>query len=138
MENSSIKKTFTIKSNLKEIDPLVNNILACLKDANVNNEILYDVRLVTQEALINAVKHGNKLNPQMFVAVDFDYSNDTIKITVQDEGRGYDYANIPDPTLEENIIKGCGRGVFLIRKLMDEVNFNKAGNRMEMIKRISH
>jgi len=138
MNSGIIKKTFKIKSNLKEIDPLVNNILSCLKNDNVNDEVLHDVKLASQEAIINAVKHGNKLNPQMSVMVDFNYSKGTIKITVQDEGKGYDYANLPDPTLEENIIKGYGRGVFLIRKLMDEVNFNKTGNRVEMIKRISH
>ena len=136
MKDANIKKTFKIKSTLKEIDPLINTILSCLEQEGIASYILHDVKLAIHEALINAVKHGNKLEEKLSVVVDFSYSKDEINISVQDEGKGYNYVSIPDPTLDENITKTSGRGLFLIKEFMDTVRFNSAGNRIEMVKRI--
>ena len=132
----AMKKTFKIKSNLKEISPVVKDIVSCLKKADFDNGILHDIKLATYEALINAIKHGNKFKEELPVIVNLTYSKDTIKISVQDKGKGYDHAKIPDPTLDEYIARGHGRGVFLIKRLMDVVHFNKSGNRIEMVKYI--
>jgi len=129
-----IKKTFTIKTNLKEIPPVVKEMLEHLK--GVNKNALHDIKLAAEEAIINAMKHGNKFNEGLYVVVDFEYDGSRVSIAVKDEGKGYDYRDVPDPTLEENILRGHGRGVFLIRRLMDEVHFNDSGNRLEMIKYI--
>ncbi len=131
---SGIKKTLTIKSDLKEITPVVNEIAAYLKSRGVDDNVLHDLKLVIDEALINAMKHGNKFQAGLPVVIDFNCSPNKISIAVQDTGDGYEYNKLPDPTSGENITKGHGRGVFLIRKLMDEVHFNKSGNRIEMIK----
>lgn len=129
-----IKKTFTIKSSLSQMAPVVKEILECLKDSGKG--VVHDIKLAVEEAIINAMKHGNKFNEGLYVIVDFEYGAGKVCIAVQDEGQGYDYRAVPDPTLEENILRGHGRGVFLIRKLMDEVHFNNSGNRLEMIKYI--
>jgi len=129
-----IKKTFTIKTSLKEIPPVIKEILEHLK--NGNKDSLHDIKLAAEEAIINAMKHGNKFNEGLYVIVDFEYDGNKVGIAVQDEGKGYDHSKVPDPTLEENILRGHGRGVFLIRKLMDEVHFNNSGNRLEMVKYI--
>lgn len=129
-----IKKTFTIRTSLKEIQPVVKKILEYLKGGD--KDALHDIKLAAEEAVINAMKHGNKFNEKLYVIVDFEYDGNKVGIAVQDEGKGYDYSKIPDPTIEENILRGYGRGVFLIRRLMDEVHFNNSGNRLEMIKYI--
>ena len=107
-----------------------------MKEKNVSDDILHDIKLATEEAAINAIKHGNKFNEGFPVTVYFEYGANKISITVEDKGSGYDYKKLPDPTSDEYIERGHGRGVFLIRKLMDEVKFNKTGNRIEMVKHI--
>jgi serine/threonine-protein kinase RsbW len=128
------KKTFTLKTGLDKIEPVVAEILGYL--SGVDKNILHDVKLAVEEAIINAMKHGNGLREDLYVFVDLDYDGKKITIAVQDEGAGFNYKKVPDPTADENILKGHGRGVFLIRKLMDEVRFNDSGNRLEMIKYI--
>lgn len=129
-----IRKTFTIKTSIKEIQPVVKEILGYLKDGT--KDAIHDIKLAAEEAMINAMKHGNKSNENLYVIVDFEYDGNKVSIAVQDEGGGYDYSKVPDPTLEENILRGHGRGVFLIKRLMDKVRFNDSGNRLEMIKYI--
>jgi serine/threonine-protein kinase RsbW len=129
-----IKKTFTLKSSLSQMTPVVKEIQEYLKDAR--KDAVHDIKLAVEEAIINAMKHGNKFNEGLHVIVDFAYDAGKVCIAIQDEGKGYDYQAVPDPTIEENILRGHGRGVFLIRKLMDEVRFNNSGNRIEMIKYI--
>jgi serine/threonine-protein kinase RsbW len=131
-----MEKTFNIKSNIKEIAPVVKEMLDCLKKGGASNEIIHDVKLSAEEAMINAMKHGNKCREDLPVMINFEYSKDKITVSVQDKGSGYDYNKIPDPTLDENIAKGHGRGVFLIRRLMDEVRFNNSGNCIYMVKYI--
>jgi serine/threonine-protein kinase RsbW len=132
-----MKKDFTIKSSLKEIEPVIREISVYLMSEGVDPGILQDIKLVIEEAIINAVKHGNKFKENLRVMIGFECSKEKIRIYVQDEGKGYDYHRIPDPTLDENIDKESGRGVFLVKKLMDEVNFNRSGNRIEMVKYIN-
>ncbi|MBI4335349.1 MAG: ATP-binding protein [Candidatus Omnitrophica bacterium] len=127
-----MKKSFRIKTDIKAIQPVMREILDALK--GINSDIVHDIKLAAEEAIINAMKHGNRCNENLSVMVDFEYNNEKAAIAVQDEGTGYDYARVPDPTLDENVTKGHGRGVFLIRRLMDEVHFNNSGNRVEMVK----
>jgi len=134
MSGATIKKSYTIKSDVKEMKTLIKSILTVLKKQGLSEDLVYDIRLATEEAVINAIKHGNGLKREIPVNVDFSCGDGKVAITVQDHGKGYDYKNVPDPTLEENIIKGCGRGVFLMRQLMDEVHYNSTGTRVEMVK----
>lgn len=129
------KKNFKIKSAISEIHPLVREVLGCLQKAGLRERHLYEIKLALEEALINAVKHGNSFRKELPVLVSLIWSAKEVRLVVEDRGQGYDYSKIPDPTLDENIEKGHGRGVFLIRQLMDDVRFNRKGNRIEMVKR---
>ncbi|NQT00097.1 MAG: ATP-binding protein, partial [Candidatus Omnitrophica bacterium] len=83
---------------------------------------------------INAIKHGNQCAVDKKVSINWDLTEEAVVITVEDQGPGFDYKNPPDPTTEENLIKGSGRGLFLIRNAMDRVDYNAQGNRVTMTK----
>ena len=87
------------------------------------------------EAFVNAVKHGNKFDARKLVRVTAEVSRDEARFTIEDEGEGFDVANIPDPLDPENLFKTSGRGVLFIYNIMDEVKYNDRGNRLTMVKK---
>ena len=92
------------------------------------------MRLSLDESLANAYKHGNSLNDDSLLDVSFLITEDRFGLMVRDAGRGFNYEALPDPTVEENLFKSTGRGVFLMRQLLDEVDFNEAGNEIHIVK----
>ncbi len=90
------------------------------------------------EAFVNAVKHGNRYNPDKLVRITADVSTKEVSFTVEDEGDGFNVAEIPDPLDPDNLFKTSGRGVLLIHNIMDEVTYNDRGNRLTMVKKKSH
>lgn len=93
----------------------------------------FAVRLALEEAVVNAFRHGHRhLDAGVPVRVDYAISPQTIEITIEDAGPGFDPADVPDPTAPENITKTSGRGLLLIRSYMSEVRHNAKGNRIEM------
>ena len=90
--------------------------------------------MVMDEALSNAIMHGNKCDEELKVHVRIYISNSRIVIQVEDQGEGFIPESIEDPRDRENIYKGSGRGVFLIKELMDSVVFRKGGRLIEMEK----
>jgi serine/threonine-protein kinase RsbW len=87
------------------------------------------------EAFVNAVKHGNKYDPNKLVRITANVSKDEARFTIEDEGEGFDVNAIPDPLDPDNLFKTSGRGVLLIYNIMDEVNYNDRGNRLTMVKK---
>lgn len=87
------------------------------------------------EAVNNAVIHGNQQNPYKNVFIELEKTKNELRITVADEGNGFSESKVPDPTLSENLLKQSGRGVFLIKKLTDDVKFNTqdSGTRIDMV-----
>lgn len=132
--SNGVKKKIIIPSNLKNIKPAVDEILDYLKSIEVEGSLIFDIRLGLEEALINAVKYGNRFNESLTVEVEFTHNGNKVIIAVEDKGNGFDYRNLPDPTREENLLKPKGRGIFLIKHLMDDVEFNRRGNRITMVK----
>jgi serine/threonine-protein kinase RsbW len=132
----TLSKTIRIPSELKNVKDTSSVILDSLQKFNLAAYDLLDIRLCLEEALINAMKYGNKLNSDLSVEIDYSIENNMLKISIRDQGNGYDYNNLPDPTLEENLQELKGRGVYLIRRLMDEVHFNDKGNQITMVKKI--
>jgi serine/threonine-protein kinase RsbW len=131
-----LSEKLQISSELKNVKAASAQILESLLPFNLSSYDLLDIRLCLEEALINAMKYGNKLQPDLSVEITYSIDDDILKITMRDEGDGFDYKNLPDPTLEENLQELKGRGVYLIRRLMDEVVFNEAGNQITMIKKL--
>ena len=130
-----VRKRLTIPSSLKHIKPTVHTILGILRKNGVDESVVFDIRLSVEEALINAIRHGNRLDERLSVHVDFSYEGDTVSLTIEDMGEGFDYHTLPNPTHEDNVLKTMGRGIFLVRHLMDRVEFNEKGNRITMIKK---
>lgn len=95
---------------------------------NIGEEVFPNILLATTEAVNNAIVHGNKLNNKIEVELMLLKENDAIHITVTDRGNGFDYLNLPDPTAPENLEKEHGRGVFMMRSLADDVEFERGGS----------
>jgi serine/threonine-protein kinase RsbW len=97
--------------------------------------IRFNLRVALSEALANAILYGCGENAEQGVAVRVLFGRHAVEIEVTDEGGGFDYRRVPDPTLPANRTLPYGRGLFLIRRLVDEVRFNDAGNSICMIVR---
>ncbi len=91
--------------------------------------------IALDEAFVNAVKHGNKFDASKIVRIAAEVSPTEARFTIEDEGEGFNVAEIPDPTNPENLFKTSGRGVLIIHNIMDEVKYNERGNRLTMVKK---
>jgi len=128
-----MERRIKIKSeikNLRVVEKVVDDISA---EVGIDSNNYGKILVSTMEAVNNAVVHGNKSDVNKEIDIRFKYDEGRLKITVEDEGNGFNYNNVPDPTLPENIEKITGRGVFLMRKLADDVKFNKKGNKVTLI-----
>lgn len=128
MERLEKMKKITINSNLKEIEETMEFILELVKPFDVVEEVVFDLKLIMSEILVNAMSHGNLDDPSKKIHITYRLENDRINMTVEDEGEGFDYDNVADPLLPENLSKSSGRGIFLIRHLAQYVSFNDRGN----------
>lgn len=123
-----------IKSNLKAIPQFTLSIFKKLEVTGISKDALFDIRLSLEEALINAVKHGNKMQKDKEVSFKIKVLPKSVEIEIKDQGKGFEHRNIPLPTDEKNLEKTSGRGIFLIKKLMDKVEFLDGGSRIKMVK----
>lgn len=94
-----------------------------------------EVLIALDEAIVNAIKHGNKCDPRKAVHIVAEFTSDGARFTISDEGSGFVRENVPDPTDPCRLLEPSGRGLLLINHIMDEVCFNKSGNQLEMFKR---
>lgn len=94
----------------------------------------FAIKLALEEALINAIKHGNKLDPKKKVHIESKVTPKRFEITIEDQGPGFDRKNVPDPCVDENIEKCSGRGILLMEAYMDSVKWDRKGRRVKMIK----
>jgi len=105
-----------------------------LEGSGFTKEDVFAVHLALQEAFINAVKHGNKMDPTKKVKIEYSLGLDKIEISITDEGVGFDPSAVPDPRAGENLFKPNGRGLLLIRSYMDVVKYNEQGNTLYMVR----
>lgn len=115
--------------NLNIVEQLINEV--CSK-YEVNEDYYGNILIALTEAVNNAIHHGNKSNPTKEVFVNFEAEGSVLSFFVEDEGPGFDFNNLPDPTDPQNIEKPHGRGVFLMRNLADEIEFIDDGARVKM------
>lgn len=123
-----------IKSGQSAINGVYRNILSELQSNGFGSDDIFAVHLALEEAFINAVKHGNKMDTGKDIRIDYSVSPDKIEISVADQGSGFDPESVPDPRDGENIYKTGGRGLFLMRSYMDVVSFNKRGSCVNMVR----
>lgn len=118
------------------IDAVQDRVLAAAERRGYSRESIFAVRLAMEEAISNAFRHGHKdLPPQTPITVEYEVTDDHIRIAVQDRGPGFRPETIKDPTLEENIEEPSGRGLMLMRAFMAMVRYNEKGNRVELLYR---
>lgn len=116
--------------NLRIVEKAVDEISA---EYNLSSEMYGNILIAAIEAANNGILHGNKLDESKNINVTFSVSTENLTITVKDQGEGFDYKHIPDPTSPENIEKINGRGVFLMERLSDKINFSDNGSKVELI-----
>jgi serine/threonine-protein kinase RsbW len=125
-------KRLKIESKMSNLRIIENAIDEITNTIGINQDNYGKILVATLEAVNNAITHGNKANPQMLVDVEIVVDNNELKVTVTDEGPGFNPSSIPDPTAPENIEELSGRGVFLMTKLADSIKFNEKGNSVTM------
>ena len=125
----------SLPSRLDAIPPFLDQLMRFIKSFR-NQDGLVDIEIGVNEALTNAVVHGNHEDSSKRVFVISRSSEDgEVSITIRDQGQGFDSSGVPDPTAPENVLSSHGRGIYLIRSLMDEVNFEENGTVLKMRKR---
>jgi serine/threonine-protein kinase RsbW len=119
------------KTSLALVEPILENLRAYL---GIKDENFYNIMIAVTEAVNNAITHGNKLSPVKKVYFLVKADEEKIYINVKDEGDGFDPARIADCLEPENLLKSSGRGVFIIRELMDDlkISSNSTGTSVEM------
>ncbi|HVA97568.1 MAG TPA: ATP-binding protein [Bacteroidia bacterium] len=120
--NSATENIFLVERFIEEV---------CEK-FHITEEHYGNILIAITEAVNNAIQHGNKSNPNKSIEITLTAEKNKISFTIEDEGNGFDYSNIPDPTNPENIEKPNGRGVFLMRNLADKVCFYDKGKKVEL------
>ncbi len=116
--------------NLREVERVIDEIS---DENNIGSEIYGNILIACLEAANNAVSHGNKLDPSKRVEITMSIKGNKLTVVTKDEGPGFDFENVPDPTAPENIENVNGRGIFLMSQLSDELVFHEQGRVSEMV-----
>ncbi len=131
-----MRNLITIKSNIENLRLVEKFVDEVYEKYKFSDEIYGNILIATMEAANNAISHGNKNDMKKNVEIQLQKSKDSLLLTVKDEGHGFDYTNIPDPTAPENIEKINGRGIFLMEKLSDKIEFFENGRIVKLTFRI--
>jgi len=115
--------------NLRIVETAIDEVSAQI---GINKDNYGKILVSAMEAVNNAIVHGNKSIESKTVEINISFDKNILKITVMDEGPGFRFDAVPDPTKAENIENVSGRGVFLMSKLADNIKFNEQGNKVTM------
>ena len=129
-DNSSI----VVENELSAIGEISKQLISKLEDYDFSKEDVFAVKLALQEAFLNAAIHGNKMISEKKIRIGYSIEPNKVEINLMDEGEGFDPDLVPDPRIGENLYKPAGRGLFLMRSYMDEVEFNEQGNGIRMVR----
>ena len=129
--------SMTLDSELPTVERVEETAERFAQRAGFDEDTVSHITMVCREAAVNAVVHGNKYDKSKHVSASFQLSDEALTIEISDEGPGLDPDSCPDPLAPENLLKTSGRGIFLMRALMDEVHFRQLtpGTQITMIKR---
>lgn len=127
-ENFVVINQLSVPSDFSELVKVEGLIDDVCSNYFADQDIYGNVLIAVTEAVNNAIQHGNSSDNRRLVTIGVSSSDEQIDFSVSDEGRGFDYANLPDPTAPENIEKENGRGIFLMRSLSDGVEFENGGS----------
>ena len=121
-------------NNIQKIEKITEKIAKYMRFSEEDQDSL---AISVTEIVGNAIVHGNKQDKSKKVIVDFGYKNDTITVSIQDQGEGFKESEIANPLEPENLLKESGRGIFIVRALMDQVDIirTKAGTKVRLVKK---
>ncbi|MBS1558286.1 MAG: ATP-binding protein [Bacteroidetes bacterium] len=128
LKNISIEVP-SLSENIRIIESFIDN---AKEKYRFDDDIYGNIMIAVTEAVNNAIRHGNKNDSSKNVTISLSFEDGLIKFKISDEGNGFDYHNLPDPTAPENIEKPGGRGIFLMKHLSDEVTFKDKGRVVEL------
>ncbi|HEG43461.1 MAG TPA: ATP-binding protein [Phycisphaerales bacterium] len=134
VSDSSLRKSLVIESSKSAIAVLCEQLLAEAGDNDFDKDALFAIHLALEEALTNAVVHGNEQDPSKKVEIEYVIVPAKFEITVTDQGGGFAPGDTPDPRIKENRTKPNGRGMLLMQTYMDTVEYNDNGNSVHMVK----
>ena len=139
--NGKLMANLVLASRFENIEVAERALLDLCRRAGLGGDDDYWLVTALREALANAVRHGNKQNPDRHVRVAYVVENSTITITIEDEGAGFDPQDIPDPTDPENLLRPNGRGIFYMRQFMNHVEFSSSpsgGTAVRMVRDLAY
>jgi serine/threonine-protein kinase RsbW len=119
----------SLPENIRIIESFIDN---AKEKYELNDDIYGNIMIAVTEAVNNAIRHGNRDNSSKNVTLSLSLENGLIKFKIEDQGDGFDFHKLPDPTAPENISKPGGRGIFLMKHLSDEVEFKEMGKVVEL------
>ncbi|HBK89651.1 MAG: ATP-binding protein [Cyclobacteriaceae bacterium] len=118
-----------LAENIRMIESFIDNVK---EEFHLDDDIYGNIMIAVTEAVNNAIKHGSGNDSKKNVSLSLSLEDSTIRFRVEDQGGGFDYEHLPDPTAPENIEKPGGRGIFLMKNLADEVYFRDGGRTVEL------
>src|SRR5688572_656588 len=119
----------SIIENIRMIESFIDN---AKERFHLDEDMYGNIMIAVTEAVNNAIKHGNASDKSKNVSLSLSLDESLLKFTIKDEGSGFNYENLPDPTAPENLEKLGGRGIFLMKHLSDEVDFKENGRIVEL------
>ena len=130
--------SYTLDSTLQTVDSAEEKATSIATELGFSEDEVMQISMAVREAAVNAVLHGNAYDPDKKVKLDFERTGSDLVITIRDQGKGLDPAKIPDPLAPENLLKTSGRGIFLIRSFMDEVQIlpSQTGTEIKLVKHV--
>jgi serine/threonine-protein kinase RsbW len=120
----------SILDNLRIVESFIDQNR---EDYNITDDLYGNILIALTEAVNNAIQHGNRNDKDKMVRLTCKPGSSELSFVVEDQGAGFDYSILPDPTSEENLLKPDGRGVFLMKQLSDVLRFDNAGRKVEMV-----
>jgi serine/threonine-protein kinase RsbW len=122
-----------IPSSTEFVGPIMSFLYALFKNKNIEEPVVSNVVTSVIEAVANAITHGNNTDIHKKIEIIIYVHEKSLRIEVQDEGQGFSVESLPDPLAPENLLKPCGRGIFLIRSFMDSVEFGFQSNGTRLV-----
>jgi serine/threonine-protein kinase RsbW len=131
-----MRVSLKLTSSLESVDKIERTAEEFATLAGFDEDTVPNIAMAVREAAVNAILHGNAYNPAKNITATFEANSDALIVRIADEGTGFDPTSVPDPLAAENILRGSGRGIFLIKAFMDEVHFRQLhpGTELTLIK----
>ena len=130
--------SYRLDSTLETVDNAEQTASRIASESGFGEEEVMQIAMAVREAAVNAVLHGNAYDPDKKVELEFERTQAALVIVIRDQGKGMDLSKIPDPLAPENLLKTSGRGIFLIRSFMDEVEIHPShtGTEVKLVKHV--